>query len=200
MADNPAAVDEKESAESDEDLSDQKAGIEAMQLLFRDSVIEPGVGRTVRMDSALLSSACKVHFGDSATPGVGGRNITSALRGEDEAMSKRPEWHSADYDSTWDRIKAAFANDWEQTKADFGSDDARDMDQDVDDTLKQMVGSDDAFENREQAFRFGNVAHQHYGNDYPEWNDELDRKLRADYDGDYDADRRYIRHSYEYKY
>ncbi len=101
--------------------------------------------------------------------------------------------------STWDRIKKAFANDWEQTKADFGSDTARDMDQDVDDTVKQMAGSDDAFENREQAFRFGYTAQQRYKTKYPKWNDELDAQLRADYDGDYDADRRYIQHSYGYR-
>ena len=58
--------------------------------------------------------------------------------------------------SAWERIKRAFANDWEQTKSDFGSKTARDMDQDVDDTVKQMAGADDAFENREQAFRFIN--------------------------------------------
>ena len=115
-------------------------------------------------------------------------------------MATKPAWHKADHDSTWDRIKAAFANDWEQTKNDFGSDSARDMNQDVDDTLKQMAGSDNAFENREQAFRFGNAANQHYRKDYPKWNDELDSKLRKDYSGDYDTDRDYIRHSYDYKY
>lgn len=98
----------------------------------------------------------------------------------------------------WERIKKAFANDWEQTKADFGSDDARDMDQDVDDTVKQMAGSDDAFENREQAFRFGYTARQRYGADHSEWNDELDRQLASEYDGDFSTDRDYIRHAYRY--
>ena len=101
--------------------------------------------------------------------------------------------------SAWDRIKAAFANDWEQTKADFGSDTARDMDQDVDDTIKQMAGSDDRFENREQAFRFGYTARRRHGTEYAEWNDDLDARLRSDYVGDYDADRAYIRHAYGYK-
>lgn len=101
--------------------------------------------------------------------------------------------------NTWDRIKKAFANDWEQTKADFGSESARDMDQDVDDTVKQMVGSEDAFENREQAFRFGYTAQQRYQSDYPAWNDDLDEKLRSDYEGDYDNDRRFIRHAYGYQ-
>ncbi|WDQ16396.1 hypothetical protein [Rhodopirellula sp. P2] len=101
--------------------------------------------------------------------------------------------------STWERIKKAFANDWEQTKADFGSDSSRDMDQDVDDTLKQMSGSDDAFENREQAFRFGYTAQHRFGTEHPSWNDNLDRQLRDEYDGDYEADRAYIRHAYGYR-
>ncbi len=112
-------------------------------------------------------------------------------------MSKA-DYYSKDELSTWERIKKAFANDWEQTKADFGSDSARDMDQDVDDTVKQMAGSDDAFENREQAFRFGHTAQTRYSSEYPKWNSDLDKRLRSEYDGDYDADRRYIEHAYGY--
>ena len=102
--------------------------------------------------------------------------------------------------SMWERVKKAFANDWEQTKADFGSDRARDMDQDVDDTVKQMAGTDDAFENREQAFRFGYTARSRYAADHPTWNDDLDARLRSEYDGDYDTDRDYIRHAYDYRF
>ena len=98
--------------------------------------------------------------------------------------------------STWERVKKAFANDWEQTKADFGSDEARDMDQDVDDTLKQMFGSDDAFENREQAYRFGYTARRKYRSEHKTWNDDVDAKLRREYDGDYEADRNHIRYAY----
>lgn len=115
-------------------------------------------------------------------------------------MTKSAKWQTEDDDSTWDRVKKAFANDWEQTKADFGVDGNRDMDQDVDDTVKQMAGSDDAFENREQAFRFGHAAQRHYHTDYPTWNDDLDAKLRSDYDGDYGRDRAYIKHAYGYQY
>ncbi|TWT40026.1 hypothetical protein KOR42_50270 [Thalassoglobus neptunius] len=74
--------------------------------------------------------------------------------------------------SGWERVKRAFANDWEQTKSDFGDDSARDMNQDVDDTLKQAVGSDDSFENCEQAFRFGYAARRRYTSAYPSWNTE----------------------------
>ena len=107
--------------------------------------------------------------------------------------------YTSDELGAWERIKKAFANDWEQTKADFGSDKARDMDQDVDDTLKQMSGSDDAFENREQAFRFGYTAQRRYGSQHPEWGDDLDRRLEGEYTGNYPADRVYIRHGYRYK-
>jgi hypothetical protein len=107
--------------------------------------------------------------------------------------------YTTDELSTWDRIKKAFANDWEQTKSDFGSKTARDMKQDVDDTIKQMAGSDNAFENREQAFRFGYTAQSRYATKYPTWNDELDRQLKNDYDGNYANDRVYIQHAYKYK-
>lgn len=109
-------------------------------------------------------------------------------------------YYSADDLSAWERMKKAFANDWEQTKADFGSKSARDMDQDVDDTVKQAIGTDDAFENREQAFRFGFVAQRRHGKTHPKWNDNLETQLRKDYEGNYDADRRYIRYAYERKY
>lgn len=102
--------------------------------------------------------------------------------------------------SAWERVKKAFANDWEQTKADMGVKGARDMNQDVDDTVKQMAGSDDAFENREQAFRFGYTAQRRYKSDHAKWSDALEKRLRDDYEGDYDADRRYIRHAYERQY
>ena len=114
-------------------------------------------------------------------------------------MSKRASWQTAEHDSAWDRVKNAFRNDWEQTKSDFGSKTARDMDQDVDDTVKQAAGSRNAFENQEQAFRFGYAARRTFGKDYPSWTDALNRRLKGDYPGDYDRDQRSIRYAYEYK-
>lgn len=115
-------------------------------------------------------------------------------------MANKSEFYTEDDLTTWERVKKAFANDWEQTKADFGVDGARDMDQDVDDTLKQAAGSKDSFENREQAFRFGYAAQRRYQSKYPKWNDELDAQLSKTYEGDYKADRDYIRHSYGHRY
>lgn len=115
-------------------------------------------------------------------------------------MTTKAAWQTPETDSAWERVKAAFANDWEQTKSDFGVDGARDMNQDVDDTLKQAAGSDNAFENREQAFRFGYAAQAHYRTDYPTWNGELDQRLSEEYEGNYEQDRPYVRHAYEYNY
>lgn len=114
-------------------------------------------------------------------------------------MKTRPSWYTNEHDSTWERVKGAFRNDWEQTKHDFGSDRARDLDQDVDDTVKQMAGRDD-FESHEPAFRFGHAARRHYGTRYATWNDDLERQLRDDYGDDWDRDRTFVRHAYEYRY
>ena len=115
-------------------------------------------------------------------------------------MRNRPSWYTDDHDSAWNRVKTAFRNDWEQTKHDFGSKTARDLNQDVDDTVKQAAGAEDAFENREQAFQFGHAAQRQYRSQFSSWNDELDTRLRSDYGPDYDRDRPYIRHAYEYRY
>jgi hypothetical protein len=114
-------------------------------------------------------------------------------------MGNEQSYYTDDDLSTWERIKKAFANDWEQTKADFGASDARDMDQDVDDTVKQAAGSEDAFENHEQAFRFGHTARRRYESDYPDWDEDLESRLQREYDGDYESDKRYIQHAYRYK-
>lgn len=106
----------------------------------------------------------------------------------------RPGWYTDEYDSGWNRVKQAFRNDWEQTKHDFGSKTAPDLGQDVDDTLRQ------AFSGHEDAFRFGYAAQRNYRSKYPQWNNDLDTQLRTDYGADYDRDRDYIRHAYEYRY
>lgn len=115
-------------------------------------------------------------------------------------MNNKPSWYTNDHDSSWERVKAAFQNDWEQTKHDFGSKNARDLNQDVDDTARQMAGSEDAFAKREGAFRFGHAAQQHYRTQYPTWNNDLETSLRTDYGSDFDRDRDDIRRAYEYRY
>ncbi len=81
-------------------------------------------------------------------------------------------------------MKEAFRHDWEQTKHDFGGN-APDLNQDVDDTIGQATGAQPvppgnrpAFDNDEYAYRFGYGARQHYDSSYPDWNDDLESRLR----------------------
>src|SRR6476659_6824098 len=113
----------------------------------------------------------------------GGRaaSVLQSIIMKGERGMNRPSWYKDEYDSTWQRVKTAFGNDGEQTKHDFGSKTARDLGQDVDDTVKQAAGASDGFENHEQAFRFGYAAQRHYKSDYPTWNKDLETKLRGDY-------------------
>lgn len=57
------------------------------------------------------------------------------------ASMKPKWWTAANHESAWDRVKEALKRDWEQTKSDLsvGGDD---LHQDVDDTVKQAVGTD----------------------------------------------------------
>jgi hypothetical protein len=116
--------------------------------------------------------------------------------------SNNPSWWTTEHDSRWDRVKAAFRRDWEQTKHDFGSDKARDLQQSASDTVKQAAGKQQtagdmsvrSYEQLEPAFRYGHGARTQYG----DWNDEVDAKLRKEYGGDYARDRDYIRRGYDY--
>jgi hypothetical protein len=122
-------------------------------------------------------------------------------------MRTRAKWHTEKHDSTWDRVKDAFRRDWEQTKNDFGSDKARDLDQDIGDTFKQMSSKDYRdrygernYDDSEEAFRYGHAARDHYGSDHPRWNDDLSKRLREDYPHDYERDEPLIRYAYGYNY
>lgn len=122
-------------------------------------------------------------------------------------MATRAKWYTDEHTSTWERIKAAFRNDWEQTRHDFGSERARDLDQDVDDTVKQMSGKQSTyrfgemdFNDMEPAFRYGYAARDHYGEQYPTWTPSLRDELRRDYEGDWERDEPLIQHSYNYDY
>jgi hypothetical protein len=120
-------------------------------------------------------------------------------------MATTATWHTTEHDSTWERVKAAFRRDWEQTKNDFGSDRARDLDQDVDDTFKQMFGKQSGynyrdldFKEEEPAFRYGHAARRHFGSTHKSWNPTLRENLRKDYTGDWKRDEPLIRYAYSY--
>lgn len=82
--------------------------------------------------------------------------------------------------------------DWEQTKADVSSK-GRELDQDVGDTVKQAAGKqpipplsqpnieDDDWKRAEEGYRYGVGARGQYGNQYSQWDDRLEGKLRDDW-------------------
>lgn len=51
-------------------------------------------------------------------------------------------WNDTHHETAWERVKEALKRDWTQTKRDFDMKGGRDLDQDVDDTVKQAVGAD----------------------------------------------------------
>jgi hypothetical protein len=107
-----------------------------------------------------------------------------------------PKWWNQEHESGWERVKAAFKRDWDQTKHDFGGDEP-DTDQDVDDTVKQAAGKQPipprgmpTFEEHEDAYRFGYGARTHYRKQYAAWNDQLESQLQRDWSDTY-SDRQY---------
>lgn len=112
-------------------------------------------------------------------------------------MSTNHYWKT-NYESGWERFKDAMAADWEQTKHDFGSDTARDLKQDVDDTVKQMAGKQPIPDTeRLEAYRYGYSAA--LSNENRKWDDTVDTELRTNYVGDYDRDVPHIRRAYDHQ-
>ena len=122
---------------------------------------------------------------------------------------RRPKWWNQQYDSSWERVKAAFQRDWDQTKHDFGGKEP-DTDQDVDDTIKQAAGKQPVpprgaptVEEHEDAYRFGYGAREYYGKRYPTWNDQLESELQRDWtetyhDRDWTLFRSGVRRGWDY--
>ena len=100
---------------------------------------------------------------------------------------KNPTWWDTTNDSAWERAKDALKRDWDQTKHDMGGDEP-DAGQNVGNTLKQAAGKEaipprhePTYEQVEPAYRYGYGARAHYGDEYPEWDDELEARLREEW-------------------
>jgi hypothetical protein len=102
-------------------------------------------------------------------------------------QKRNPKWWNPECESRWERVKAAFKRDWDQTKHDFGGKQP-DIDQDVDDTVKQAAGKQPipprgqpTYEQAEDAYRFGYGARNQYGKRFNTWNTELESQLESDW-------------------
>jgi hypothetical protein len=121
----------------------------------------------------------------------------------------QPKWWTAEHTSTWERVKEAMHRDWEQTKNDLHLG-GRELDQDIDDTVKQVMGTDAIpprsqpnapggmpaqsaptlttpagarldWQDVETPYAYGVGARMQF-NEYTDWNDDLDRKLQEDWE------------------
>lgn len=113
----------------------------------------------------------------------------------------RATWWAPEHTSSWDRVKAAFRRDWEQTKAHVGAAPPPPGGQEAGDTLAQITGKQevtatDPFEADEPAFRYGYGAAHHYRDRH--WDHHMEDELRHNYGGMWDEDRDRVRSGWEY--
>jgi len=128
------------------------------------------------------------------------------------ATQKNPTWWDNDHDSAWERTKNAFKRDWDQTKHDMGGDEP-DTNQSVGHTVKQAAGKEaipprhqPTFDEIEPAYRYGYGARKHYEDEYPEWDDELEARLKEEWGtlepsrkAAWEEDREAIQQAWEYE-
>lgn len=134
------------------------------------------------------------------------------------APENKSQWHAGYWNenkhgSAWQRAREAMKRDWAQTKADFGAGSGKELDQDVDDTVKQAIGKDPIppmnqpnpeFDDVEPALAYGFGAHEEYGQKYDTWNQEVETKLRTEWDDEkagraFDDVKPYVRRGWDYR-
>jgi hypothetical protein len=113
-------------------------------------------------------------------------------------MNTNPKWWNREHETRWERVKSAFRRDWDQTKHDLGGD-APDLNQNVDDTLKQAAGKqpiprpgEPTYEDIEPAYRFGYGARRQFAQ-HSMWNEELESSLKREWGTTY-PDRDWMRY------
>ncbi len=101
---------------------------------------------------------------------------------------KNPNWWNEENDSAWERTKAAFKRDWDQTKHDLGGDEP-DTNQKINNTARQASGKEiipprgvPTYEEAEPAYRYGFGARSQYGAEHPDWDDELEIQLKGEWE------------------
>ncbi len=123
-------------------------------------------------------------------------------------MQKNPKWWNKQHESSWDRVKAAFKRDWDQTKHDVGGHEP-DTDQHLTDTVKQASGKEGIpprgtpNEQTEDAYRFGYGARQQYGQRFSKWDHSLEEQLAMDWKDTYagiqwESQKEAVRRGWEY--
>ncbi|WP_437940544.1 hypothetical protein [Sorangium sp. So ce341] len=104
-------------------------------------------------------------------------------------QSINPRWWDEHKTSGWERVKEALRRDWEQTKADFTNNKGQELNQDVDDTVKQALGKqpipprhvpNSDWDDVEPGLRYGWGAAGQY-TEHRDWDDRVESKLREEW-------------------
>jgi hypothetical protein len=137
-----------------------------------------------------------------------------------------PTWYKPEYESSWERVKEAVRRDWQQTKHDLHMG-GHELNQAVGDTMKQARGKEAVpsinaanppkvigelsgdWERVEQPIRYGYAARREFGARHAEWDDDLERELRSQWespasrgahvDSAWDDVKPHVRRGYDYK-
>ena len=126
---------------------------------------------------------------------------------------KNPAWWTAANETAWDRTKAAFKRDWDQTKHDVGANQP-DTQQNITRTINQAVGTEVIpprgvanYDDLEPAYRFGHGAYDNYSLTFLQWDQDLEDRLEADWDTtdplrvkNWTEDREAIRHGWDFRH
>lgn len=116
----------------------------------------------------------------------------------------RPAWYRDEDDTAWEKVKASFRRDWQQTKYDFGGKEPN-LNQQAGDTTSQAVGAKSIppgnvptpqqalpakyDESDEPAYRYGYAASRQYGARH-DWDEQTEALLRKDWGDDSEWERR----------
>ncbi len=132
-------------------------------------------------------------------------------------------WKEEQHEKTWERVKEAMKRDWEQTLSDVGVKGKHDLDQDVDDTVKQASGKDkipqagmpnapggtpahatsSKWQDVETPLKYGVAARDYYGKDHSAWNPELEGKLKGEWEkgrggNAWDEVKSFVKHGFDH--
>ena len=135
-------------------------------------------------------------------------------------MDWKPSWWKEEHGSAWDRIREAMHRDWEQTKKDVGIKGGHELNQSAKDTVQQMAGKEPIptdgsanpakvigdWNDVELPVGYGYGARRQYGTQHAKWNEELEGKLKTEWETGKATTKRgwndvkdYVRHGFEYK-
>jgi len=135
-------------------------------------------------------------------------------------MKWQPPWFTDQHASAWERVREAMRRDWEQTKQDLHVKGGHELNQKIDDTVKQAAGKEPIpaidranppkvvgnWDDVELPTEYGYSARARYGETHESWNADLESTLQNEWESGRAATGRdwrdvkdHVRRGYEYR-